>query len=406
MKRFLIAIFLLQLACSRTWAQSDWPQFLGPTRNGIYPGEVVDHWPPGGPPVLWHKDVGAGFSGPVVSTGKLILFHRVNDHERIECMDAQTGKTLWTSEYPTGYRDAFGFDEGPRGTPTIADGRAYTFGAEGKLHCWDLATGKKVWGVDTAAKFPVDKGFFGMACSPLVEGNLVIVNIGATGAGIVAFNKDTGEVAWKAADDEAGYASPTAATIRGKRYLLDLTRAGLVALEPVTGKVYFHFPWRSRTRESVNAATPLVVGDEIFISASYGTGAALLRFNEAGPKPIWSGDEILSNHYATSVIKDGFLYGYDGRQESGPNLRCVELQSGKVRWSQDNFGGGTITLAGGKLLILTEKGELICAPASPDAFKPTARAQILSFEVRDYPAIANGRLYARSKDKLVCVKID
>ena len=354
---------------------------------------------------MWRRDAGQGFAGPVVSDGKVILFQRVDDNERLECMEAGSGKTIWTTEYPTTYRDAFGFDEGPRGTPAIANGRIYTFGAEGKLHCWDLKDGRKIWGVETAKLFPADKGFFGMACSPLVEGDGVIVNIGAPGAGIVAFNKENGTVLWKATGDEAGYASPTAATIHGKRYILDFTRDGLVALDPPTGKVLFHFHWRSRTRESVNAATPLVIDDQIFISASYETGAALLRFDETKPQKIWSGDDSLSNHYATSVYHDGYLFGYDGRQESGPNLRCVELKSGKVLWSEDHFGAGTISIAGDQLLILTEKGELICAPVSPDGFKPTARAQILGFEVRAYPAIADGHLFARSKDKMVCVDL-
>lgn len=386
-------------------AQTDWPQFLGPDRDGVYHGTIADKWPDAGPAALWRRDVGEGFSGPIVRDGKLILFHRVADNERVECMEAATGKTVWKAEYPTKFRDVFGFDNGPRATPTIDHGTVYTFGAEGKLGAWEMATGAKKWLVDVAGKFAADKGFFGMACSPLVEGDAVIVNVGAPDGGIVAFNRNTGDVMWKATGDEAGYASPTAATIHGKRYVLDLTRAGLVALDPIKGTVFFHFPFRSRTRESVNAATPLVIGDQIFISASYETGAALLRFDEKGPQKLWSGDDILSNHYATSVFANGFLYGFDGRQEMGPNLRCVELKTGTVRWSEDHFGAGTILIAGGKLLVLTEKGELICAPASPDGFKPAARAQILPFDVRAYPALADGCLFARSKDKLACVKL-
>jgi len=155
----------------------------------------------------------------------------------------------------------------------------------------------------------------------------------------------------------------------------------------------------------VSAATPLIIDDRIFISASYGAGAALLQFKESGPEKLWSGDDILSNHYATSMHHKGFLYGFDGRQEQGCNLRCVELKTGKIRWSQDGFGAGSILLAHDQLLILTEKGELIRAPATPVEFRPNARAQILPFTVRAYPALANGLLYARSKDKLVCLDL-
>lgn len=398
---------LLFLACASR--AGDWPQFLGPTRNGISSDHnLIDAFPTGGPPKLWQKNVGQGFSGPVVASGKLILFHRLADKETVECLDAKSGNRLWLSDYPTHYQDDFGFDEGPRATPTIVDGKIYTFGAEGMLNCWDFASGKILWHVDTKDQFTAAKGFFGIACSPLVEGNAVIENIGGgQGAGVVAFDRSTGKLLWKATDDEASYSSPVAAAFGGKRYVLVFNRDGLVALDPSMGKVYFHYHWRSRERASVNAATPLVIGDDIFISACYETGAALLHFNEAGPQPVWSGDDILSNHYATSVYHDGFLYGYDGRQDLAPpqRLRCVELKTGKVRWSQDDFGAGTLMLAGDRLLILTEKGELILAPATPDGFKSISRARILGFTTRAYPALADGLYFARDKDKLVCVDL-
>ena len=168
---------------------SDWPQFLGPARNGIYPDhDLIDAFPPGGPKILWTKDVGQGFSGPVVSGGKLVLFHRLGDKETVECLDARTGNRIWIADYPTHYQDDFGFDEGPRATPTIVDGKIYTFGAEGMLNCWDLASGKNLWRVDAKDQFTAAKGFFGLACSPLVEGNAVIVIVGSENAGIVAFD--------------------------------------------------------------------------------------------------------------------------------------------------------------------------------------------------------------------------
>lgn len=407
MRIHLLLVISIIAVVTASLRAADWPQFLGPTRNGISPEtDLPDHFPPGGPKLIWKKDVGQGFSGPVVASGKLVLFHRVADKETVECLDAHTGNRIWISDYPTHYQDDFGFDEGPRATPTIVEGKVYTFGAEGVLSCWDFASGKRIWQIDAKDQFTAPKGFFGLACSPLVEGNDVIVNIGGgKGAGVVAFDKNTGKVLWKAADDEASYSSPVAATFNGKRYILVFDREGLAALDSSTGKVFFHFHWRSRTNESVNAATPLVIGDDVFVSASYGTGAAMLHFHESGPEVIWSGDDILSNHYATSVYHDGFLFGYDGRQESGPNLRCVDAKTGKVRWSQDGFGAGTLMVAGDKLLILTEKGELILAPATPDGYKPLAHAQILPFNSRAYPALADGLYYARSKEKLVCVNL-
>jgi outer membrane protein assembly factor BamB len=275
------------------------------------------------------------------------------------------------------------------------------------LTCLDAADGRLLWNVNTRDEFHAGKGFFGAACSPLVEGGAVLLNIGGQpGAGIVAFDKSTGKVLWKATDDEAGYSSPMAATIRGRRYAFFFTRAGLVAADPADGKVRFQFPWRAEESASVNAATPLVVDDTVFLSACYGTGAVLLRVSDSGAAKVWSGGDILSNHYATSVTRGGFLFGIDGRADPGfspaPSLRCVDLKTGRIAWKDDSTGAATIILADGQLLILTEKGELIRAPASPEGFKPSDRAQIMPVHVRAYPALADGFLYARGTDKLFC----
>jgi outer membrane protein assembly factor BamB len=390
---------------------ADWPQFLGPNRDGTSPAsDLAESWPKEGPPVVWQRKVGQGFSGPVVALGKVILFHRVDDKETVECLRETTGQPLWRFDYPTRYRDDFGFDEGPRATPAIADGRVYTYGAEGVLQCLDLATGTNIWTVDAKAQFHAAKGFFGIACSPLVEGKAVLLIVGGgDGAGIVAFDKTNGKVLWKATNDEASYSSPVAATIRGRRCGFFFTRSGLAAVDPTSGKILFQFPFRPPIRNSVSAATPLVVGDLVFLSASYDTGAVLLRVNEAGPEKIWAAAESLSSHYATGIHYNGFIYGIHGRADPGfeppASLRCVELQTGKVRWQQDAFGAATMILAGDQLLILTDRGELIRAPASPEGYKPNARAQVLPNQVRAHPALANGLFYARSKDKLVCLDL-
>jgi outer membrane protein assembly factor BamB len=356
--------------------------------------------------MLWKKDIGAGFSSPVVADGKLILFHRTGNDEVVECLDASTGNRIWRFAYATAYRDDFGFDEGPRGTPTVSNGRVYTFGAEGVLHALDLATGKRVWRVDTHPKFGVRKGFFGAAASPLVEGGAVYVNVGGpNGAGLVAFDARDGKVLWTATNDDAGYSSPIAATIDGVRSILCFTRAGLVAADPASGKIRFQFPWRSRTNASVNAAVPSVSGNMVFLSASYGTGAVLLRISGNQIEKVWSSDDALSSHYASSVQKDGYLYGFHGRQEYGQSLRCVELQTGKVRWSVDGFGAGTVTLLGDKLLIVREDGEAVLGRAVPQAFEPQTKAKVLPGVVRSYPAVAGGHLYLRNETTLAAYSL-
>lgn len=350
--------------------------------------------------------MGAGFSAPVVAQGKLIVFHRLGSQEVVEAWDAASGAPVWTYSYPTAYRDDFGFDEGPRATPLIDSGRVYVHGAEGQLHALSLADGKKLWSEDTMKKFSVRKGFFGAASSPAVAGNLLLLNVGGKQAGIVAFDKNTGRVVWSATDDEASYSSPVVAQIGGLRRALFLTRAGFVDLDPESGRVRHQMPWRSRSMASVNAASPVVTGDIVFLSASYGTGAVALEFKNGSYRKLWSNDDSLSNHYATSVVSGTFLYGFHGRQEEGQQLRCVEIRTGKVRWSRNGFGAGTVALAGDLLLVLLENGEMVVARASPDEFQMLAKKSLLGGVVRAYPAYAHGRMYLRNEDTLACYRLE
>jgi outer membrane protein assembly factor BamB len=403
------------LACAAlVWAGSlaaqvpvaDWPQFLGPTRDGVYHGPpLAESWAPAGPRVVWRKPVGQGFAGPAVVGGRVIVFHRVGAEEVVESLDAATGTSIWRYAYPTRYRDDFGFDEGPRAVPVVSNGMIYTFGAEGQLHAIELATGKRVWSEDTMKRFGVPKAFFGAGGSPLVEDGRVLANIGGDKAGIVAFDAKTGRVLWTSTDDDASYSSGVAATIGGRRLGVFLTRDRLLALDMTSGKVELERRWRARQAASVNAATPLVVGDAIFVSAEYGPGAGLLRVTGSTLSEVWTSDDVLNNHYATSVHHGGYLYGFHGRQEFGQSFRAVELRTGEVRWSEDRFRAGSVLLAGDRLVIVRESGELVLAPASPEAFRPAARAQILHGVVRPYPAIANGMLYMRNENTLLCVDL-
>jgi outer membrane protein assembly factor BamB len=392
----LCGFFLFGLSVSA----HDWPQFLGPQRNGVYTGPpLTTSFPAGGPKKAWQKNIGTGFAGPIVAGDRLILFHRVNDEEVVDALDAKTGAPRWHYAYKTSYRDDFGFDEGPRAVPVVAQNRVYTFGAEGQMRALDLASGKEIWAVDTMRRFHVRKGYFGAAGSPLVEDGRVIANVGGdNNAGIVALNADTGAVLWTATNHEASYSSAVSATFGGRKSAVFFTRQGLVALDPANGAVRFQKSWRSRSQASVNAASPVIAGDLIFVSATYETGAALLRVKDDALSDLWSSDEAMSNHYATSVLHNGVLYGFHGRQEFNPSFRAVDLNTGKVRWSEDRFRAGTVTLAADKLVILRETGELVLADASPQAFRPIARAQILPPTLRAYPAIADGFLYVRNSD--------
>jgi outer membrane protein assembly factor BamB len=210
--RPILAVALLPLLLG-----ADWPQHLGPTRDGQSPETgLARGWPAAGPPVVWKRDVGSGWSGVVVSGGRLVLFHRVEDDEVVECLDPATGKSHWTGKYHTRYRDDFGFDNGPRATPLIADGRVFTFGADGDVHAWELTTGKDLWNVNVNKTYGVEKGFFGVAASPILAGGKLLVEVGAKGAGVVAFDPATGKELWKVANDPVSYSSPTLAKIGGE----------------------------------------------------------------------------------------------------------------------------------------------------------------------------------------------
>ncbi len=398
----LCAIGALGAASVASLAAQDWPHFFGPARDGHYTGPpLARDWPGGAPEELWRRDIGAGFAGPVVAGGRLLLFHRVGNEEVVEALDTTTGEPIWRYAYPTTYRDDFGFDEGPRSAPVVAGGRVYTFGAQGQLHAVDLETGASLWSVDAMTRFRVRKAFFGAAGSPLVEDGRVLANVGGVEDGIVAFDAANGDIVWTVPGEEASYSSPVAATLAGVRHAIFLTRDNVVSLDPATGAERFRLNWRARIRASVNAATPLIIGDRFFISAQYGTGAGLFRVTADGVETIWTSDDILSNHYATSVHRDGYLYGYHGRQEFGPSLRAVALDTGEVAWEADRFGAGSLLLADDLLVVMRESGELLLADASPAAFAPVARARLLPGVVRAYPALAGGIFYVRNDSTLV-----
>ena len=269
-----------------------------------------------------------------------------------------------------------------------------------------MSDGARRWTVDTRERYQADPGFFGFGCSPLVVGNQVLLNVGGKGgAGLAAFDTASGRLLWKLKDQEAGYASPVVLPDADPSLALFFNREGLVGVSLPSGTERFSFPWRARMSASVNAATPLVSGSEIFLTASYGAGAVLLKRRGDALETVWSGDESLSAHFATPVLRSGFLYGFHGRQERGAELRCVEWATGRVRWTQEGLGAGSVALAGDRLVVLLETGELVIARAEPEAYVPLARSQILGRVARAPFALADGTLFARDSRQWVAVDL-
>jgi outer membrane protein assembly factor BamB len=386
---------------------ADWPQHLGPTRDGHSPETgLLRSWPKDGPAVGWKREVGSGWAGPAVSDGRLILFHRVGDDEVVECLDPATGKPHWESKYHTRYVDDFNFDNGPRATPLIAGDRVFTLGADGDLRAWDLATGKGLWDRNVNKDYGVAKGFFGCASSPLLAGGRLLLNVGAKGAGVVAFDPATGKEMWKVADDPVSYSSPVLAKIGGEELAVFFTRSGLLAVAPEKGDVRFHHPFRPRAQASVSAASPVVAGDRVFLSTAYGTGAVLLDLKSGKPVEVWAGNDTLSCHYNTPLLVKGHLYGIDGRQEGGQAaLRCVEWGTGKVKWTKEGFGCAGLIHADGVLIACPENGDVVLIDPSPDGYKELARAAVLDSPVRSLPALSGGRLFVRDGKKLVALEV-
>jgi len=400
MRRIILLGALLALG-------ADWPQFQGPNRDGTSAETGLLHsFPGGGPKVLWSKEAGTGWSGPAVAGGKAILFHRVGNEEVVECVDAATGKEIWKTGYKTRYVDMFDKDNGPRATPLISGDKVFTLGAGGELTAFELANGKQQWQRNVNKDYGAPQSYFGVGTSPMIAGGKLLVNVGAKGAGVVAFDPANGKEVWKATDQGVSYSSPVVAKIDGEELAVFFTRKGLLALTPDKGETRYDFYWRPRIDASVNAATPIVSDSQIFLSTSYSTGAIVLEASKGELKEIWKGDASLSCHYNTPVLVKGRLFGIDGRQEGRPKLRCVEWKSGKVLWTKDGFGCASLIVADSVIFAFCENGDLAIFEPSTESYKELARASILEKgPCRAAAALSDGKIFARDSGKWICVEV-
>jgi outer membrane protein assembly factor BamB len=425
----------------------DWPQLLGPTANGVsVETGLLDRWPTNGPPLVWEKQIGTGYGAPSVRGNVLVLHHRVGAEEIVEAFAADSGQPIWRHGYPSRFTDPFGYNNGPRASPLLTTNRCYTFGAEGKLLCLDLQTGQAIWQRDTAKEWNVPEAFFGVGSSPLLEGDRLLVMVGGqTNSGMVAFAAETGKVLWESVgqrnwqgqpklgwpgdapvvwsswDKQASYATPVAATVNGQRQVFCLMRQGLVSLNPETGAVNFSRWFRARVEESVNAANPVVVNDQVLISSAYyKLGSVLLRVrnDSRSYEEVWRNTN-LEAHWATPIYHDGYLYAFSGRNEPDARFRCLEFATGKIMWDRNEgwpahstpppkvYGRGSLILADGKLIVLGEGGLLGLFKLNVAKPEELARFQVpqLKYPCWAAPVLAHQKLYLRSEDRLVCLNL-
>jgi outer membrane protein assembly factor BamB len=418
----------------------DWPRFLGPTGNSVSTEKGIV-WPKDGPRVLWHVKTAEGYGMPTISRGRLFLLDQLRDRVRLRCLKSETGEQLWRFEYQSDYDDQYGYSNGPRCSPVVDGERVYVYGAEGVLHCVRVTDGKLVWKVDTREKFGVIKNFFGVGGTPVVEGDLLLVVVGGSplgskkvdfadlksnGTALVAFDKYTGKVKYKVGEELAAYSGPMLTTIDGRRWCFVFARGGLLALEPSSGKIDFHYPWRARDLESVNAATPVVVGNRVLISETYGPGSALLEVKPGGYKEVWTDaakgrNKSLQCHWNTPIYVDGYVYGCSGRHTNEAKLRCVELATGKVMWSEEGLTRTSLLLVDGHFVCLGEDGMLRLLKVNPKKYEEVAQVELyppdksgkpdttarplLRYPCWAAPIVSHGLMYLRGKDQLVCVEL-
>jgi outer membrane protein assembly factor BamB len=425
-----------------TGVGDDWPQFLGSHDTGISDETgLLKVWPKTGPPILWEKSIGSGYSAPSVRGNRVVLHHRVRNEEIVQCYTADTGDPLWKYSYESLFSDPYGYSNGPRCSPLLTETHCYTFGAGGKLVCLDLKTGDKIWIRDTSEDWTIPDSFFGVGSTPVLHGNLLLVMVGGVPkAGVVAFDAATGKTVWEnvgkklwtAPDDGfqmddklASYSSMVVAKIHGQDHLLALMRDGLVSLNPADGKVRFSEFFRSRSFESVNAARPVVLGDQILLSAAYNSGALLLKVDPKGNSTteVWK-SRNLQTHWSTPIQLNGFAYGFSGRHEGEARLRCIDLKTGDIAWETDGepaelspdsddpegpaaqrYGRGSAILADGKFIVLNERGMLALVDANPKEFKEISRFRYprLKYPSWAAPVLSRKRIYLRGEGYLVCL---
>lgn len=427
-------------------AGNDWSVFLGPTGDSKSEETgIITGWGEKGLKVLWELELGSSYGIGTVSKGRYYQFDRIDDNAFVVCLNAETGKELWKFQYTSEYQDLYGYEPGPRCSPLVDGNRVFVYGTEGMIYCLNATTGEKEWSVDTIKKFGVIQNFFGVGSNPVVEGDLLICMVGGSpakdkqippgqldqvspnGTGIVAFEKSTGKVKYQVIDDLASYSSLKLATIGDRRWCFAFARGGLIGFDPANGTVDFEHPWRAHLLESVNAATPVVVGEEVFISETYGPGSALIKVEAGNKSVVWKDEEFsrekaMQAHWNTPIFVDGYVYGCSGRHTQNADLRCVEWKTGKVMWKIPRTTRCSLTYIDGHFLCQGEYGHLFLFKANSKKFEPVTgdiqegdrngeyelpfdTTYELSYPAWAAPVVSHGLLYVRGADKIICLEL-
>jgi hypothetical protein len=415
----------------------DWPRFRGPRGDGTWDApKLPAAWPEGGPKVVWKKPVGGGYAGVTVADGRAYTLDleapipprpkgaaddsKPDGVERVLCFDAATGRELWSHKYPVKYRELGGYANGPRTSPTIHDGKVYTLGAVGHLFCFDAKSGKVIWEHDTVGMFKARVPEWGFAGSPVIDGNKVIVHLGAQDGGcVIAFDRLTGKELWRSLDDPAGYCTPAIFDTPAGRLLVLWTPKHVHALDPATGKPHWKVPYE--VTYGVSIASPIYREGIVFVTGYWeGSKAIKLGAKPADHELLWSDTKNLRGLMAQPLYRDGHVYSID----KNLGLTCFELKTGKKLWDDDN----QLTPKGrnphasivwlndtDRALALNSAGELVLLRLHPKGYEEQSRAKVLNGQVWGHPAFAGRFMFAKTDGaeawrkagqcELVCVEL-
>ena len=426
---FCIAAAVLVISAIRVALADDWPQWRGPARDGAWRETgIIERFPSPELRIKWRVPVGSGYSGPTVADGRVYVMDRITgpeQQERVHCFDAATGEPIWTREYDALYRYNVGYTAGPRASVTVDSGKAYSLGTMGHLHCFDAAKGSVLWKKDLDMLYRIQMPGWGISCSPLVEGNLLIVVAGGENACLVAFDKHTGEEKWKALSDRAQYSAPIIVEQADKRVLVCWTGDNVVGLNPQTGEVYWQHPLKP-VQMPIGAATPVTDGKRLFVSSFY-DGSLMLRLtgdDKPAVEQIWRKRGLNEKQTAalhcmisTPVLDGDYVYGVD----SYGQLRCLDAETGERIWEsqqavpRERWSNIHIVRHGERYVMFNERGELIFARLSPDGYEEISRAKLIEptrVQLNErggvcwsHPAYANKHVFARNDEELVCASL-
>jgi outer membrane protein assembly factor BamB len=412
---------------------ADWPRILGPSGDcTTSESGLMRNFPAEGLPVVWEMPLGSGMGGPAISGGKIVVFHRLDEKETVECRDVATGAPRWKFDYEAEYRPRYGGGSGPRTSPVIAEGRVFVFGVTGRLHCLDLTSGKAIWEHDCAREFAMRPAFFGYGSTPLVIGNRVVVQLGGEIHGkpvnSVAFDAATGKFLWAAGHEwGASYASSVAAKLFGRECVLvfagGMSRpptGGLLVIDAADGKVLAAVSHRAEIAESVNVSSPVVASAEdgkpahIFVSESYTAGGLCVELSkDFSTRTAWQAPNF-GIYWMTPLVRDGCVFGFAGQSEQLAELVCQDIASGRELWRDDfgrAFGRANLLSTADGVLCLGEFGDLAWLDITPKGGKVLARTKLFAApESWTPPALSHGLLYVQQnepdregrKPRLIC----